>query len=109
MVLGGYPGVRRSEQTGVVEFDFVSFIGRVTQASEDHIALQLDIPNSYWPQETSLGECPDLGGASGGPVFRIRSTPIEMIEYVGVVYEYSQEFELVFARHAVHVPTIQPV
>jgi len=100
VVLGGYPGTRRNERQGEADFDFVSFIGRVTQSSGDHLSVYLDLSNSHWPQGITIGETPDLGGASGGPVFLINTTPIETIQFAGVIYEYSQNFELVFARHA---------
>lgn len=100
VILGGYPGTRRDEDIGHANFDFVSFVGRITQDSDDHFSIYLDIPNSHWPQGISVGENPNLGGASGGPVFLLRTAPIETIEFAGIVYEYSQQFELVFARHA---------
>jgi len=103
VILGGYPGTRRSERSGTADFDFVTFISRVSQCSHDHIAVYLNMPESHWPQGESIGSGPDLGGASGGPVFRLRTDPIETIEFAGMIYESSQEFELIFARHASHV------
>ena len=100
VVLGGYPGARRVERTGKVDFDFVSFIGCISQSSDDHISIYINIPESYWPQGESVGEKPDLGGASGGPVFLLKTEPFETIEYAGVIYECGQDFELIFARHA---------
>lgn len=100
VVCGGYPGKFRKPGDGKVEFAFVSFIGRVTQASEAHASIYLDIPNSYWPQGEALEEAPDLGGTSGGPVFRVIDEPIERLELAGFIYEYGQTFEIVLARHA---------
>ena len=100
VLLGGYPGNRRQEEIGQANFDFVSFIGPVTEASDDRFSLYLNIPNSHWPQGVSLAEAPDLGGASGGPVFFVREKPIDHLEYAGVIYEASRKFEIVFARYA---------
>ena len=100
VVFGGYPGHRRSERPDTLKTDFVTFISRVTQSSDDHAAVYLNIPESYWPAGESIGERPDMGGASGGPVFRFLSEPIEMLEFTGIIYESSRELELVYARHA---------
>lgn len=103
VIFGDYPGHRRTEREGALDTDFVVFISRVTQSSDDHVSVYLNIPESHWPRGESVGERPDLGGASGGPVFRYRTEPIEMMEFAGVIYESSQEYELVFARHASHI------
>lgn len=105
VVFGGYPGRRRTERIGVADFDFVSFVSRISQSSDDHISVYLNMPHSYWPQGVSVGDNPELGGVSGGPVFLLRTEPIETIEFASVIYEYSPEFEVVFARHAVQVRT----
>lgn len=103
VILGGYPGHRRAERIGAADFDFVTMASRVSQCSENHVSIYLNMPHSYWPQGESLGEKPNLGGASGGPVFRLVSEPIEAIEFAGMIYESSDEYELLFARHAFHV------
>jgi hypothetical protein len=98
VIAGGYPGNRRTETGTTAHFDFVTMISRVSQSSEDHASIYLNIPHSYWAQGVSIGENPDLGGISGGPVFLFRSEPIETIELAAIIYEASQEFELVFCR-----------
>lgn len=103
VIFGGYPGHRRAEREQALDTDFISFISSVTRSSDDHICVYLDLTNSHWPQGEAVGDRPDLGGASGGPVFRFRTEPIEAIEFAGVIYESSQEFELVYARHASHI------
>ena len=64
----------------------MSFFGVVAQVSEDRVAIQLDLPNSLFTQGVDLGREPDLGGMSGGPVYRFRTSPIETIEFAGVIY-----------------------
>lgn len=100
VIMGGYPGDRRVEHAQALTTDFVAFIGRVSSASETHAAVLLNLQHSYWPQGVSLGHDPDLGGMSGGPVFRLRTNPIESLEFAGVIYESSRTFEIVRARHA---------
>jgi hypothetical protein len=99
VVLGGYPGNRRGERPPNAEFDFVTLVSRVSQCSDDHASVYLNMPHSYWPQGVAIGDQPDLGGISGGPVFRLRTEPIEMVELVGMIYEASREYELIFSRH----------
>jgi hypothetical protein len=99
VILGGYPGQRREEVGAIAKFDFVSFATRITECSDDHASVYVDTPNSFWPQGENLGPEPDLGGASGGPVFRLQTAPIETLEYAGMIYESSQGYELIFARH----------
>lgn len=41
----------------------------------------------------------DIGGLSGGPVFRLVSEPLERIELVGLIYEFHASFELVVIHH----------
>jgi len=100
VILGGYPGNRRLEGAQALDSDFVSFIGRIAQSSDDHASMYLNIPNSHWPQGERLCESPNLGGMSGGPVFRLITDPIESLEFSGVIYESHQTYELVFCSHA---------
>ena len=102
-ILGGYPGSRRSEREGYLDSDFVTFITRASQSSETHVAFQLNLAESHWPPGERIGPSPDLGGMSGGPVFRLIDTPIERIELAGFIYQAHTEYEIVRARQAVHV------
>lgn len=103
VILGGFPGPLRSEHKESAEFPFVSFIARVAQHSESHASFQLAIENSHWPAGESLGSSPDLGGISGGPVYRINEKSIASIEIAGFIYEYGQNFELIRARHSLEI------
>lgn len=100
VILGGYPGNRRSEHSRTLDSDFVTFTSRIVQSSDDHASVQLNISESHWPQGERLSNSPDLGGMSGGPVFRLVTEPLESLEFAGVVYEAHQTYELVFCRHA---------
>ena len=100
LILGGWPGILRSERGGETDFYFASFIGLVHQASSEHIAVHLNIAESHGPAGLIIPENPNLGGASGGPVFRIREDGLVTLEFVGIVYEYSAPLELIRARRA---------
>jgi len=101
VILGGYPGMLRIEQSGKLGTPFVSFIARVAQASTDHSAFQLNLEGSYWPDGSGgLAPQSELGGMSGGPLFRYRSESLEYLELAGFIYEASASYGIVFARHA---------
>ena len=101
VALGGYPGSFRRERSGEVDFSFVSFFAPVAQSSEEHSAFQLNLPDSYWPDGSGgVPERSELGGMSGGPIFRYHPGPVEFFELAGFIYEASAEFELIRGRHA---------
>ena len=101
VVLGGYPGLLRAEEQGRLATPFISFIDRVAQTSPDHSAVQMNLEKAYWPDGSGgLVSSSDLGGMSGGPLFRYRTEPVEHFEIVGFIYEANTSYGLFFARHA---------
>jgi hypothetical protein len=101
VVLGGYPGRYRNERMRAVDSSFVSIFAPVAQSSEEHSAFQLNLADSYWPDGSGgIPERSELGGMSGGPIFRHHSGPIEFLELAGFIYEASSEYELLRGRHA---------
>lgn len=101
VVLGGYPGLFREERIGEADFSFVTFYLPVAQSSDEHASFQLNLADSHWPDGSGgIPEGTDLGGISGGPVFRFISTPIEHLELAGFVYEAGSSFGVVRARQA---------
>ena len=101
VLFGGHPGILREEKHVTAEMPFQWFAGRVTSVSPTNIALHLDLSNLHWPQGDESPFNPELGGMSGGPVFRFISGPVlERLELVGFIYEYQPGFELMLARPA---------
>ena len=101
VILGGYPGLLRIEENGRLGTPFVSFLAPIAQVSSDHSAIQLNLEDSYWPDGSGgLAPASELGGMSGGPLFRYRTEPVEYFELVGFIYEASTSYGIVFARHA---------
>ena len=101
VALGGYPGSFRRERSGEVEWSFASFFAPVAQSSEEHSAFQLNLADSHWPDGSGgIPEHSELGGMSGGPIFRFHSDPVEFLVLAGFLYQASAEFELVRGRHA---------
>jgi len=101
VALGGYPGSFRIERPETVDSSFVCFFAPVAQSSEKHSAFQLNLADSYWPDGSGgIEPRSELGGMSGGPIFRYYDSPIEFLELAGFIYEASTEFELIRGRHA---------
>ena len=104
LLFGGYPGIYRKENEAAREYDvaFVHFGVSASSVHEDYFAIgPLGIAEAF-----SLGgdrdRIPpqvDLGGLSGGGVFRvIESGLIARPELLGIVYQGHQQFEVVFAH-----------
>src|SRR5258706_310406 len=101
VLFGGYPGILREEKPMTAELPFQTFATAVTAVSPDNIKLHLDMPNVYWPFHEGEEFNSELGGLSHGPVFRIvEAPPIDRLELVGFIYEYSPNLEVMFARPA---------
>jgi len=101
VVIGGYPGLLRSEREGFVQSGFVTLLVRVAQSSSSHSAFLLNLENSYWPDGSGgLPDGVELGGMSGGPIFRYVEEPIEFLEIAGFIYEANSKFGIVRGRNA---------
>lgn len=104
VTFGGFPRLFRVPlHFQELEFGSFSYVGcRVASVHEDHIVCQFE--REYWvaPERwvVPIEEPPgagqlDLGGLSGGPVFILRQLHWE---FVGIIYEYSIEYELLYIR-----------
>ena len=101
VIYGGYPGRLRQEMTVTIESPFQTLASAVTSVSSDKMGLFLDLPNLHWPSHDGEQINAAMGGLSGGGVYRvIEGQPLDRVELVGVIYEHSETFELMFARHA---------
>ncbi len=98
VIAGGFPGNYRIEKEGSTSYAFLTYITRIKQSTDEHFALYLNTPEAHAPPGVPIVANPDLGGASGGPVFRISEAGLDTLRLVGVIYEASQAYELVFAR-----------
>lgn len=103
IILGGYPVNRRTQPDGdrppTVTMDFVSFISRADNWSDNHMAFCFDSNSWYWPQGEGLPPNPELSGASGGPCF-VMIPDESRIELSGFIYEAHTEYEVVRVRQA---------
>jgi hypothetical protein len=101
VIVGGYPGLLRTEESGRLGTPFVSFLAPIAQTSSDHSAIQLNLEDAYWPDGSGgIAPASELGGMSGGPLFRFRTQPVEYFELAGFIYEASASYGIIFARPA---------
>lgn len=111
VIYGGYPGALKEPKTGEIVWPFQSFTWRATDVTDSNIILHVDFPNLFWPgyEEKKMND--NLGGISGGPVFRIHEVldpetkkVLKVgFELVGIIHEYSEMMDTVRARHIRHV------
>jgi hypothetical protein len=97
---GGYPGAYRSRlQDGNLQFGFFWFATKVQTVSERNVGLLIDPNNSISLGKVKLQSGADLGGWSGGPVFRvIQENSIERLQVSAIIYEYSTDTGIVLAH-----------
>lgn len=94
--VGGFPEVWRN-QVGRAGIDYDTFsLGAtpVTVVHPDHFICQLE--REYWvgPHEDRR-DIRELSGISGGPAFIYRDL---YAEWVGIVYQFSSDFDLMYLR-----------
>jgi hypothetical protein len=101
VIYGGYPGALREEKAATLVSGFQTLASAVTSVSPDKMGLYLDLEHLHWPFHEGEKINARLGGMSGGGVYRvIEAKPVDRIELVGFIYEHSESFDLMFARHA---------
>ena len=101
--LGGFPGAMR-EFAPPDRLDFHSFsVAKTPVASISPSRITVQFDRESWLAD-NVGEAGlafrSLYGMSGGPVTTERSWPsgLWLIDLVGIIYEYSESFDVVFAR-----------
>lgn len=107
VAFGGFPGDLRQ----AVSFDELSFgsfssgASRVASVNEDYLVSQFE--REFWVKHGHEAEPETIGGMSGGPVFAIRrsaETDIMTYEFIGHIYEFSEDYELLYVRLARTLP-----
>lgn len=99
LLYGGYPGSLRVEHELTADLPFQWFAGAPISVTPENIKLYIDRENFHQPLRGTSITNVELGGMSGGPVFRlVPAPPIERLELVGFIYEYQPSLSLVFAR-----------
>lgn len=98
VLYGGFAAHGRLEEEDSIDFYFANFIGRLHSSSSEHYGLVLNIGESESTGAYRIPEHADLGGWSGGPVYRIEENPLTYLEVAGIIYEYSSEYEIAMAH-----------
>jgi hypothetical protein len=100
VLYGGYPGGQRESQAdGNVEFGFFWVANKVASASETKIGMVVNLQESISVGRRRLEQGVDLGGWSGGPLFRLVDRDrLERIELSAIIYEYSATLGIAFAH-----------
>jgi hypothetical protein len=100
ITFGGFPGQWRSQlDSDALEFGTYGIgASGVTTVSDAYFVSQFE--REYWvPVLDNRGtdHLADLGGLSGGPAFIQRGLGFD---FVGVIYEFSWNYELLYFRHS---------
>lgn len=98
LLYGGYPGSLRAEHEAKADFPFQWFSWAPKSVTPENIKLYIDLENFHQPLHGASVPNIELGGMSGGPVFRVVPQPIERLELVGFIYESQSSLSLVYAR-----------
>jgi len=103
VAFGGFPGeLRRAVSFNEMSFgSYSSGASRVTLVRDEYIVCQFE--REHWVQRKFEPEPATIRGMSGGPAFALRksaATGIITYEFVGHVYEFSEDFELLYIRMA---------
>ena len=96
IAVGGFPAVWRNRvgRTGIVYDSFSLGATRVTTVHLDYFICQFE--REYWvSSHEDRRDIRELGGMSGGPAFIYRDLHAE---WVGIVYQFSSDFDLMYIR-----------
>jgi len=100
IAFGGFPGQWRTQlDLDALEFGTYS-VGSsgVTTVGDNYFVSQFE--REYWVQvlnNKGPEHLSELGGLSGGPAFVQRGLGFD---FVGVIYEFSSNYELIYLRHS---------
>ncbi len=97
LLVGGWPWRMVEEDVHKSHHDFLNFIGRANVVSERHVGMRTYTSSSVPWGGRALPPGTNLGGMSGGPVYRIDLDSMVPLTFVGIIYEYSPGFEQVFS------------
>jgi hypothetical protein len=99
LLYGGYPGALRGEHEATADLPFQWFAGTPISVTTENLKLHIDWGNFHQPLKGQRRDNVDMGGFSGGPVFRlVPALPVERLELVAFIYEWQPALSLLFAR-----------
>ena len=99
VLFGGYPGSLRVEYEGTADIPFQWFAGTPISVTRENLKLHIDWGSFHQPFRGQSIDNVDMGGFSGGPVFRlVPAPPVERLELIGFIYEWEPALSLLLAR-----------
>jgi hypothetical protein len=99
IALGGFPGMYRQPSGPNISFGFAWFAGKVNVEGDANIGIVLDLNESIATTRDRIPAGANLGGCSGGPVFRvIESNRLERLELAAIIDQCSSSSETLLAR-----------
>jgi hypothetical protein len=106
VAFGGFPGDLR-ELVSIAGISFGSYssgAARVTRSHDNYFVCQFE--RDEWVEHFNEPEPATIGGLSGGPAFVLRHSDAGVIsyEFSGVIYEFSEDYELLYVRASGAIP-----
>ena len=97
-VVGGWPWTLSEQGDGEVTHSFLHFIAKLSSVSTRQMGIVTYTSTSIPWGGNSLPLGTNLGGMSGGPVYRMSESGFAVLTLVGTIYEYQPGFEIALAR-----------
>lgn len=97
-VIGGWLWTLTVEGRAESTHSFLNFIGRLSGVSDRRIGFATFTSSSIPWGRRALQPGTNLGGMSGGPLYRLCEDGLSVMTLVGIVSEYQPSYELALAR-----------
>lgn len=94
----GWISALAKDRGSSVTHSFLHFIAGLSSASEASLGIVTYTSTSTAWGGSRLPAGTNMGGMSGGPLYRMSETGLSSLTLVGVVYEYQPSFEIVVGR-----------
>lgn len=97
-IIGGWLWTLSEHGPGTTTNQFLHFVARLSGSSDRHLGIGTTTSTSIPWGRNALAPGTNLGGMSGGPVFRLQERGLSVLTLVGVIYEYGPLLEMALAR-----------
>lgn len=97
-ILAGWPWSLSRDAAKETDFQFLHFIGTLDTCDARTLGAVTYTSQSVAWGRNALPPGTNIGGMSGGPVYRLDESGLTTLTLVGIVYEYQPSFEIVLAR-----------
>ena len=97
-IVGGWLWSLKEEGEGETTHSFLHVIARLSSHSETKLGIVIAMSTSVAWGRNDLPRGTNLGGMSGGPVYRVSETGLFQLTLVGIVYEFQPSFGITLAR-----------